>query len=430
MTKVHDKDTVAIPCVERASGRVPLPGSKSVTHRAFILAALADGESTIENALDAEDTRITASALEALGADVSWRGTTVRIRPPQKMWRSPAEAVWVGNSGTSLRLLSGLAAAGRGTFVFDGTQRLRERPIGALADALEDLGVTVRFPEKRGYPPVVIESRGLRGGTVCVDASQSSQYLSSVLLAVTRASSPVRVSWKEASSFPYVEVTLQMMARAGLAFRKTGPSEIVVDAPQVVQSFHYTVEGDCSSASYFWAAAALTAGSVLTYPVSHEALQGDCAFLDVLTAMGCRVEWTQEGVGVHGPKALRPVDVDMNRMPDMVPTLAVLASCAEGTSRIRNVAHLRIKESDRLKAVAAELSKLGVRVEEWPDGLVIQGPPLHGAVIETYDDHRIAMSFAVLGLRVPGMVILEPRTVRKSFPGFWDTLFELVHGST
>ncbi|SMC22770.1 3-phosphoshikimate 1-carboxyvinyltransferase [Desulfacinum hydrothermale DSM 13146] len=424
-------EEVAIPTVERVTGRVPLPGSKSVTHRAFILAALSGGESVVLNALDAEDTRVTASALRDLGARVEWRGSTVRIRPPHELWRSPSSPINVGNSGTSLRLLAGLAAAGKGTFVFDGTARLRERPVGALTVALETLGAVVRFPLKRGYPPVVIESDGLCGGRVCVDASQSSQYLSSILLASTKASGPVAVSWEEnVSSFPYVEITLQMMAQAGLDFRKAGPTEVVVNAPQVVKPFHYRVEGDCSSASYFWAAAALTGGSVLTYPVSQAALQGDCAFLDILSAMGCRVDWTEEGVCVQGPRTLRSVDADMNRMPDMVPTLAVLAACAEGASRIRNVAHLRIKESDRLRAVAVELSKLGVQVEEGSDGLVIQGPPRRGATIETYEDHRIAMAFAVLGLRVPGVVIRGAATVRKSFPEFWDTFFGLIHGST
>ncbi len=428
MAKTPDgKESVTVPTVQRIEGKVRIPGSKSVTHRALVLAALADGESVINNPLDAEDTRLTASALGALGASVTWDGHRVRVVPPERRWRSPKKPIFLGNSGTSLRLLLGLAAVGAGTFTFDGSPRLRERPIGQLARALQSLGVEVHFPERGGYPPIRIKSRGLAGGEVEVDASESSQYLSSLLLAAVGARRPVRIRWKEkVASFPYVEITLRMLEERGCAFQRTGPREILVDAPQVFTPFVYTVEGDCSSASYFWAAAALTGGEVLTYPVFPDAMQGDCRFLTVLQEMGCRIRWEEDGVQVAGPERLRAVDMDMNTMPDMVPTLAVVAALADGKSRIRNVAHLRLKESDRLSAVSAELRKLGVSVAEWEDGLEIEGPPTRGAVIETYDDHRIAMAFAVLGLKVPGIVIDGRSTVAKSFPGFWKTLFDLV----
>ncbi|MEJ5363951.1 MAG: 3-phosphoshikimate 1-carboxyvinyltransferase [Desulfosoma sp.] len=421
----------AVPCVMPVRGAVPIPGSKSVTHRALILAALADGESVIENALDAEDTRITAEALRRLGVRVHWDGTTVRVRPPAHRWNCPAEPLALGNSGTSLRLLMGLAAVGRGTFVFDGSARLRQRPVGPLAEALKPLGVTIRYLGEGPCPPLALETGGLHAGRTLVDASESSQYLSSMLMAATQARGPVSVRWKDpVASFPYVTITLKMMAEVGLDFRWEGPHEIAVPAPQRIAAFRMEVEGDCSSASYFWAASALTHGDVLTYPLSPDALQGDCRFLDVLSAMGCAVRWEDRGVRVQGPERLLPVDVDMNAMPDMVPTLAVVCACADGISTIRNVAHLRIKECDRLDAVAAELRRMGVRVEQNPDGLRIQGPPRQGAVIRTYDDHRIAMAFAVLGLRVPGTIIDGATTVAKSFPGFWDVLDELVRQST
>lgn len=411
-------------------GAVPVPGSKSVTHRALILAALADGECMIENALDAEDTRITADALRRLGADLRWEGTTVTVRPSAYRWVSPDEPLHLGNSGTSLRLLMGLAAVGRGTFVFDGSGRLRQRPVGPLTDALKPLGVTVRYLGDGPCPPLTLETDGLNAGRTLVDASESSQYLSSVLMAATQAKGPVVVEWTDpVASFPYVTITLQMMAEVGLSFRRRGPNEILVPAPQRIAPFRMEVEGDCSSASYFWAASALTQGDVLTYPLRPDALQGDCRFLDVLAAMGCTVRWEERGVRVQGPDRLLPVDVDMNTMPDMVPTLAVVCACADGVSTIRNVAHLRIKECDRLDAVATELRRLGVHVDQDPDGLRIQGPPRHGAVIRTYDDHRIAMAFAVLGLRVPGTVIDGATTVAKSFPDFWGVLDRLLQQS-
>ncbi len=421
----------AVPCVMPVRGAVPIPGSKSVTHRALILAALADGESVIENALDAEDTRITAEALRRLGVHLDWQGATIRVRPPAYRWVAPTEPLNLGNSGTSLRLLMGLAAVGRGTFVFDGSSRLRQRPVGPLAEALKPLGVVVRYLGEGPCPPLTLETQGLNAGRTVVDASESSQYLSSVLMAATQARGPVVVRWKDpVASFPYVSITLQMMAEVGVQFRREGSHEVVVPAPQRLAPFRMEVEGDCSSASYFWAASALTGGDVLTYPLSPDALQGDCRFLDVLGTMGCTIRWEDRGVRVQGPHRLLPVDVDMNAMPDMVPTLAVVCAFADGVSTIRNVAHLRIKECDRLDAVGTELRRLGVSVEQIADGLRIQGPPRNGAVIRTYNDHRIAMSFAVLGLRVPGTVIDGATTVAKSFPGFWDVLDRLLQQST
>ncbi len=423
-------DIRKIPCVFRVQGNVAVPGSKSVTHRALILAALAEGETLIENALEAEDTRITAEALRRFGVGIHWEGTRIRVSPTSHRWISNPEPILLGNSGTSLRLLLGLAAVGKGTFVFDGSPRLRQRPVGPLAEALRPLGAEVHFLGQGSCPPLRIHARGLSGGETLVDASESSQYLSSVLLAATQARGPVLVCWKDpVASFPYVTITLSMMAEVGLEFYQEAPRAIRVPAPQRLNGFRMEVEGDCSSASYFWAASALTQGDVLTYPLNPNALQGDCRFLDVLRSMGCTIRWEDRGVRVQGPERLRAMQVDMNAMPDMVPTLAVLCAFADGPCTIRNVAHLRLKESDRLDAVATELHRLGVRVEQKPDGLTIEGPPQRGDAIDTYNDHRIAMAFAVLGLRVPGTMIRGASTVSKSFPGFWKALDQLVQQS-
>ncbi|NSW84687.1 MAG: 3-phosphoshikimate 1-carboxyvinyltransferase [Syntrophobacteraceae bacterium] len=403
--------------------RVRLPGSKSVTHRALLMAALADGPSEISNALSAEDTHLTAKALRQLGTEVDWGEDLVRIVPARQRWVEPAEPIYLGNSGTSTRLLLAIAAAGKGRFVFDGTERLRERPIGPVLDALETLGVRCRCLNKPGYPPVEIISKGLSGGRVLVDARQSSQFLSALLIAAPCAAGDILVEWlKPVASFPYVELTLAMMKESGIEYRRIGEDGVAVPAPRHYRPLRYTVEGDCSSASYFWAAAALCGGEVFTYPVYPDSRQGDCRLLEILETMGCRIDRGKEGVTVTGSGRLKGMDLDMNRMPDMVPTVAVLAAFADGQTRIGNVAHLRIKESDRLHTVAVELAKFGVPVRELPDGLIIEGGRAASPAgpIETYEDHRLAMAFAVMGLRVAGVRILGAEAVAKSFPGFWD----------
>jgi 3-phosphoshikimate 1-carboxyvinyltransferase len=421
--------------LSRVQARVRIPGSKSVTHRALLMAALAREPSEIENPLVAEDTLLTAKALRQLGVRVSWEDDEkILVTPPEKRWKTPEGPILLGNSGTSMRLLPAVAATGIGTFVLDGTPRLRERPIGPVMDALGSLGVKYRYLGRPGCPPVEITSRGLSGGEVWVDGSQSSQFLSALLIASPLAAKETKVGWREpVASFPYIALTLAMMEELGIEYRWLSGNQVAIPAPQAYPPLRYRVEGDCSSASYFWAAAALTGGEVFTHPIYPGSSQGDCRFLDVLQEMGCRILWEEDGVRVAGPEtgSLSPVDLDMNKMPDMVPTLAVLSAFAEGQTRIRNVAHLRVKESDRLKVVALELSKLGVPVQELPDGLVIEGgharPP--ESPIEAHDDHRIAMAFAVAGLRVEGVRIDGAESVAKSFPSFWD-LFESLRINT
>ncbi len=400
-----------------------MPGSKSITHRALIMAALSNGPAQIDNPLRAEDTLLTAKALEALGATIEWSGNSVRVAPPKHRWRQPAGPIFLGNSGTSARLLLAAFSAGTGKFLLDGTPRLRQRPVGPAAEALEILGAQMRWIGEKGFLPVEIESKGLSGGDVFIDASESSQFLSGILIAAPAACGKIRVEWSEpAASWPYVEITLAMMKEAGVRFIRQASNRIEVPAPQVYAPRSFTVEGDCSSASYFWGAAALTGGDVLTSPVLPSSLQGDCRFLDVLDKMGCRIQWSGDGVRVEGPERLRPIDVNMNEMPDMVPTLGVLSAFASGTSRIRNVAHLRIKESDRLHTVTAGLKALGVETEELPDGMIIHGgkPIRPSKPIWAFDDHRIAMAFALAGLRLDGVVIEGADSVSKSYPEFWE----------
>ncbi len=391
-----------------------------------MLASLAGLKSEIRNPLVSEDTRLTADALRQLGAGIEWLEDRVLVIPPEKRWSRPRGPIMLGNSGTSARLLPAVASAGTGDFVFDGSPRLRERPVGPVVEALLMMGTRVKYLDRQGYLPFELSARGLDGGRVLVDARQSSQFLSAVLIASPCARSAVSVEWHEpAASFPYVDMTLAMMEERGITCRRTGSNSLIVPAPQPYAGGSWTVEADCSSASYFWAAAPLAGGEVFTYPVSRESFQGDCRFLGVLEQMGCRVRWEEEGVRVTSSGELRPVDLDMNEMPDMVPTLSVLAAFADGVSRIRNVAHLRLKESDRLSAIASELGKLGVASSELPDGLEIRGGAAgrpHGR-IDPHDDHRIAMAFALAGLRIEDVEIEHAEVVSKSFPSFWE-LFE------
>ena len=415
----------------KVSGKVILPGSKSMTHRALLMAALASEPSIVDGALVAEDTMLTAQALERLGVNLRREKTTWFVSPPKWRWKRCDSPIFLKNSGTSMRLLLGIAAAGKGRFIFDGTERMRQRPVGPVVEALSVLGVKCNFLIRHGYPPVEITSNGLgNGGTVeiRVDARKSSQFLSSLLIASPCAKGTVRLSWLEPiASYPYVEMTLRMMREREIQFRWLGDSEIEIPGGQDYRGGRWTVEGDCSTASYFWAAAAITGGTIETEPIFEESYQGDAGLLEILERMGCRVERRGNIVAVSGSRRLRGVDVDMNSMPDMVPTLAVVAAFAEGDTIIRNVGHLRIKESDRLKAVSTELKKMGAHVEIRGDDLVIRGgEKLHGAEIDTYDDHRIAMAFAVAGLRVPGVVIRNPGVVSKSFPEFWEVFGSLT----
>lgn len=420
-----------VPMQGQIRARIRLPGSKSVTHRALLMAALGPEKTEIVNPLESEDILLTAGALKQLGVQLHWGKDRIEVQPPMKRWLEPTEPVFLGNSGTSMRLLPAVAATGMSRAVFDGTDRLRERPVGPVADALRQLGVDCRFLRGEGYPPLEIVSRGLRGGNVQVDASQSSQFLSALLIAAPCAAREVHIRWTEpVASFPYVELTLKMMSEAGIRTEWLSRTEVAVPAPQEYAVDRYLVEGDCSSASYFWAAAAMLGGEVFTWPITPGTSQGDCRLLGVLEEMGCRVIWEEEGVTVQGSGSLKPLDLDMNRMPDVVPTLAVLAACAQGRTWIRNVAHLRVKESDRLQAVARELSKFDVPVQELPDGLIIDGgtvrPPAEG--IHVYNDHRIAMAFALLGLKTEGVVIHGAEAVGKSFPNFWEVFDELNRG--
>lgn len=412
------KPTAAVDCV------VTIPGSKSITQRALIAAALADGISTLHGPLVSEDTDYSSAALMQMGIDIkkdvqSWRieGTAGRIEEPD-------DDIYLGNNGTATRFLTSVASLGTGEFVIDGDQRMRERPIGPLMEALKGWGVDIESIDGTGCPPLSILASGLDGGATLLPEGKSSQYLSSLLLVAPYAKQTAELQVSgEILSKPYVAMTLEVMAAFGVEAEATPDFSCFTIPGECYRAREYHVEGDASNASYFWAAAAVTGGSVTVDNVPVPSLQGDAMLVPLLARMGCNVEQRDKGIKVVGPAKLEAITVDMGDMPDVVPTLAVVAAFAEGSTEISNIAHLRIKECDRLSATAAELRKMGVEVDEFSDRMVIHGKGgvgLRGAEIETYHDHRMAMSMAVAGLRIEGIRITGEECVAKSFPDFWD----------
>jgi 3-phosphoshikimate 1-carboxyvinyltransferase len=398
---------------------VCVPGSKSYTHRMLIAAALADGVSEVRNPLNSEDTLITRRCLFEMGVAITEAPDHFRIQGTSGRLRSPAKPVDLRNSGTSMRLLAAVAGLGGGTCVLTGSPRMQKRPIQDLLDGLNQMGVVVRSLNADGCPPIEVTGGGIRGGSVEIDCRISSQFLSALLLIAPFAKEPVTITVTGGLvSKPYVDMTIAVMEQFGIAVDRHAYGRFDVRAGQTYRAGKHVVEPDCSQAGYFWAAAAITGAGVTVAGTSPNSLQGDVRFTECLAAMGCRVAAESDGIKVIGGP-LTGVTVDMGDMPDMVPTLAVLAAFARGTTIIENVAHLRAKESDRLGAVAAELTKMGVEVARLGSGLRIVGGNPHGAVIDTYDDHRIAMSFALAGLKIPGIKIKDETCVKKSFPDFW-----------
>ncbi len=408
-----------------------VPGSKSITQRALIAAALAKGESRLQNALLAEDTHYLMKALELLGAKISIEEKEIRIAGTGGWIQAPVEKIFLGNNGTALRFLTTLVCLGEGIFLLDGTPRLRERPVLPLLQVLRCMGVAIETPENPGCPPLMIKSRGLPGGRAIFTDLDSSQYVSSLLLSSPYAARDVKIRLDGRTvSEPYIDMTLQVMEQFGVAVERQKDNTFFVPAGQSYTARSFVIEGDYSSASYFFLAAALGLARVWVPNLTGESVQGDARFLRIIEDLGCTVTWRDGGVEVAGEK-LHPGDVElaMGDIPDMVPSLAVLAVFRSGRTVITEASHLRIKESNRLAALVAELGRIGIAARETADGLIIDGGDPHGGDIESYDDHRIAMSFAIAGLAIPGIRIADRGCVRKSFPGFWEELKKLEPGT-
>ncbi|MDJ0784318.1 MAG: 3-phosphoshikimate 1-carboxyvinyltransferase [Desulfosarcinaceae bacterium] len=399
---------------------VRVPGSKSYTHRTLIAAGLADGESTVVRPLLSEDSHFTMQALAQMGVTLSQPGGTLTIVGCGGRPAPSAAPIELGNSGTSMRLLTAVAALGQGAYTLTGTPRMQERPIRELGDALNALGVPITYLGRPGCPPITVQGGRISADKVSIDCRISSQYLSGLLLTApcTLEGMEIEVVGGPVSK-PYIDMTVEILECFGIRLERDGYRHFTVPGGQTYRPGAYTVAPDASQAGYFWAAAAISGTTITVKDVHPDAVQGDVRLAEVFGQMGCRVTATPDGIAVTGAD-LRSVAVDMGDMPDMVPTLAVVAAFAKGTTVMTNVAHLRAKECDRLAAVESELAKMGIEARSTADTLSVTGGTPHGAEIETYDDHRIAMCFAVAGLRVPGVRITNPDCVAKSFPNFWE----------
>lgn len=411
--------------LRRCEAILRIPGSKSYTHRALIISSLAEGESVLLNPSKSEDTGLTLEALKKFGIPIFWNEEEVYVSGQGGMLLPPKERIFLGNSGTSMRFLTAFASLLKGRVLLEGDKRMKKRPMGELISSLLSLGVKVYLFERKDSLEVLIESKGLRGGSLRLRGKESSQFLSSLLIVGPYTSEGMEIEViGDLVSKPYVDITLDVMCAYGIKVNRKGYYYFSIPSGIKYHPCRYKIETDVSSASYFFLAAAITGGRVRVESFNPLSIQGDIGFLGILKEMGCVVISGEDWVEVQGG-GLRGIEVDMSNTPDLVPTLAVMAAFARGPTVIRNIRHLRFKESDRLGGLANELKKMGVKVEEGLDYLKIIGGTPRGAEIETYNDHRLAMSFAMSGLVVPEIRIKGEDCVKKSFPEFWEVFEKL-----
>ena len=408
--------------LEAVATTVAVPGSKSLTQRALIAAALAEGNSFIRHALIAEDTQHLISGLQVLGARIESAGGGYLVSGTAGALKNSGKEIFLGYNGTALRFLTAMVCLGRGKYVLTGEKRLCQRPVGALVSALQNMDVNISC--HNNCPPVEVKANGLTGGTITLKDIESSQYVSALLLCAPYTAKGIELKLQgNIVSAPYIDLTISVMKDFGANILETGTNQYTVNTVNLYSGREYQVEGDASSASYFFLAAALLKKAIRVNGISRQSKQGDIRLLDILEKLGCKVLAGVNWVEVTGVDlAEGNFTFDLNDIPDMVPTLAVLAAFRKGRTLITNVAHLRIKESNRLAAMVAGLTRIGIEAEELPDGLMINGGRPEASSIHTYNDHRIAMSFAIAGLAVPGIEISDKKCVDKSFPGFWKEL--------
>jgi 3-phosphoshikimate 1-carboxyvinyltransferase len=419
---------IIAPAAGRLDARVQIPGSKSITNRALLLAALADGTSTLSGVLFSDDSHWFLDGLQRLGVsvDIDLEQRQVRIHgaggPP-----AAEAALWAELSGTTARFLLAYTCLGDGSYTIDGNTRMRQRPMADLIDTLNALGADCRGTGEHNGLPITVAGRGLRGGAAGIAGDTSSQFLSALLMVAPYAQQDVELTLTTPLvAGPFVDITVQMMATFGVAVERDGYARFRVAVGQRYRPQVYAIEPDASNASYFWAAAALTGGRVRVAGLSRQSIQGDIRLLDVFEQLGCTVTSGEDWLEVQGPAQLRGIDIDMSALPDMVITLAALAPFADSPTNIRNVALIRHHETDRIAATVAELRKLGVAVEERADGMTIAPGWQQPAEIDSYHDHRMAMGFAVAGLKIPGLRIAGAECVAKTFPDFFERFAAMI----
>ena len=407
---------------------VQVPGSKSYTNRALLVAALAQGESVLSGALFSDDTDYMAQSLRKLGIDVGEDRAAARFAVEGHGGQIPVEKaeLYIGNSGTTSRSIISCVALGNGFYTIDGDEPMRQsRPIADLLDALQRLGIDARSRHDNGCLPVDVQAQGFAGGSTELDASKSSQFLTSLMLTGPCTEEGLVIEMASDFKTQYIDITMAVMRAFGAEVTHDNYRRFCIPGGQCYKGCDYAVEPDASNASYFFAAAALTGGRVRVNGINTDSVQGDIRFVDVLEKMGCTVNRATDGIEVVGPKKLTGIDIDMKEISDTSLTLAAMAPFAAGPVRIRNIEHSRWQETDRVAAMATELRRLGVTVEEQQDGISVEPSVPRPTVVNTYEDHRVAMSFALVGLKVPGISINDPSCVNKTFPTYfevWDQL--------
>jgi 3-phosphoshikimate 1-carboxyvinyltransferase len=412
---------------------VRVPGSKSLTNRALLIASLCKGTTRLANALFSDDSRYFARALQTLGFDVQLDEVSHEMTVTGMGGKIPADKaeLYIGNAGTAARFLSAFLTLGNGEYILDGDSRMRERPIGDLVASLTQLGAVISplaLWERDGVreicPPIKIIASGLPGGATTIAGDISSQFLSALLMVAPYAQKPIEITLStELNSKPYVDMTIAIMKDFGIEIQRDGYKHFTVRPNSYSLIPVYSIESDASAASYFFAAPAICGGAVKVENISRKSVQGDIAFLDVLSKMGCTVTEADNSITVQRPSSIVGVDIDMRDIPDTAQTLAAVAPFASSPTRIRGIASARVKETDRVHGTCSELARLGVRVEEHEDGMTIHPcERFEPAIIQTYNDHRMAMAFSLIGLRVPGVTIENPSCVSKTFPNYFETL--------
>ena len=423
-------DTIAIPATNRpVNAIVEIPGSKSITNRALLVAALAQGDSLLENALFSEDSEYFAKCVEQLGIPIELNPHQAQIKIAGRGGEIPAQQadLFVGLAGTAARFISALVGLGNGEYRLDGVPRMRERPMGDLLTVLQTGGAKINFEGNPGFMPYTIYGQQFSGGHFRLKANQTSQQLSALLMIAPYAQQDTIIEVEGTLvSQSYVKMTSRLMADFGVEVIETAENQFQIKAGQRYQGRDYTIEPDASNASYFFAAAAVTGGRVRVNHLTKESCQGDILWLSVLEQMGCQIKHGDDYTEVTGPEQLQGIDIDMNDMSDLVQTLGAIAPFASTPVTIRNVEHIRYKETERIRAVVTELQRLGVKVEEFSDGLRIEPSAIAPTAIETYHDHRMAMAFAVTGLKTPGIVIKNPSCTAKTFPDYFTRFFQML----
>ncbi|MBE1288325.1 MAG: 3-phosphoshikimate 1-carboxyvinyltransferase [Alteromonadaceae bacterium] len=419
--------------IAKVSGTVNVPGSKSLSNRALLLAALAKGTTTLTNLLDSDDIRYMLGALEQLGVQyrLSQNNTVCEVEGLGDVFtQSPVDELFLGNAGTAMRPLCAVLAVSPVTSILTGEPRMKERPIGDLVDALNHIHADISYLDEPGYPALEIKGQRLKGGDMSVDGSVSSQFLTALLMAAPLLTTDSTIAIKgELVSKPYIDITLDIMKKFGVEVSHNQYQVFTIKGNQsYISPGEYMVEGDASSASYFLAAGAIKGGSVTVTGVGSDSIQGDVKFAEVLKAMGAQVEYTAGSITVTGAP-LKAVQMDMNHIPDAAMTIATTALFAEGTTVMTNIYNWRVKETDRLAAMATELRKVGAVVEEGHDYIKVTPPEqLQHAQIDTYNDHRVAMCFSLVALSDTPVTINDPGCTAKTFPDYF-TRFATICGN-